>query len=156
MKAVATLWASISLVLAACASSPGSRPASSAGSQDLIGSACRFAVVEYRGRSYHVPARLGAQIRLSDNGAYAMNDSVNLDWGKYVSTPRGFKVTETGGTDVGLPLFQPDAVRQSPRAVLAAALTKLQYADEVVVSRVADNVELKLRDFTLRCNPRPH
>lgn len=63
MKTVAASLASGVLVIAACGSSPGLPPRSDvAGHRDLIGNTYRFAVVEYGGLTYHVPARVGAQI----------------------------------------------------------------------------------------------
>ena len=117
-----------------------------------MGLACRFTEVVYKTRHYPIPLALGGHIRLAGDGTFTMNDSVNTESGQWVDTAEGFRVTEWGGSDVGMPAFHPDAPKPSPQAVLSTALTKLLTADDVAVAAADAGIAMTADDFTLLCS----
>ena len=131
---------------------PTSLPTSAAGRSDLVGVTCRVTEVDYNGRHYSIPPALDGHVRLAGDGTFTMNDSVNTDWGHWADTRDGFRVTEWGGSDVGMPAFDPGAANPTPQAVLSNALTKLQTADDVAVSTVDAEIEMTAHDFTIVCS----
>ena len=151
------------LLLGGCASSVSNNTASehrpspssaatAAGPSALVGVTCRFTEVIYKGRHYPIPLGLDGRVRLSGDGTYTMNDSVNTESGHWDDTPDGFRVIEWGGSDVGMPAFQPDAPNASPQGVLSNALTKLQRADDVAVAEAGPSIALTASDFTFLCS----
>jgi hypothetical protein len=136
-----------SLALAACGSGTSPKPTTSAGSASagFTGYDWLVVAIRHEGKVTRIPARFHVDLRLSRNGRFLADDSVNSHSGTFRMTPGGFTTSVLGVTLVGYAGHDPVILLSQ------SAISAFDNGAHAAVRMTGNRLVVSVTSYTLTC-----